>query len=101
MVDDLKFKHPFSSLLSGPSVSGKASFCVRFLQNLKALFTVPDFVDGIILCYSVSSTIPYQHFAVKENVRFHGVQADFNNSGEKHCLIIIDDLQTTPIQRTM
>jgi len=30
MGDDLKFKQPFSCLLSGPSGLGKTSFCIRF-----------------------------------------------------------------------
>jgi len=44
---NLKFKHSFSCLLSGPSESGKTSFCIRFLQNLKTLCSVPDFSLGI------------------------------------------------------
>jgi hypothetical protein len=92
MGDDLKFKDPFSCLMSGTSGSGKTSFCISFLQNLKALCTAPNFRGGIVWCYS-KNTIPYQHLAGKKHVRFHeGVPAGFNNSGEKPCLIILDDL---------
>jgi len=45
MSDDLKFKHPFLCIVSGPSRSGKTSFCERFLQNLDALCTEREF-DG-------------------------------------------------------
>jgi len=92
MGDDIKFKHPFGCLLSGPSGSGKTSFCIRFLQNLKTLCTVADFSGEIVWCYSELSAIPYQQLAGKKHVRFHGVPSDFNKSGEKPCLIILDDL---------
>jgi hypothetical protein len=96
MKADLKFKHPTSCLLSGPSGSGKTSFCIRFLQNLKTLCTVADFIGGILWCYSEISAIPYRQLSGTKHVRFHeGVPADFNNSGEKPCLIIVDDLLNT------
>jgi pantothenate kinase-related protein Tda10 len=37
MSDDLKFKHPFTCIVSGPNGSGKSAFCIRFLQNLDSL----------------------------------------------------------------
>ena len=37
MTNDLKFKSPFTCIISGPSGSGKESFCIRFLQNLDSL----------------------------------------------------------------
>jgi len=81
MGGDLKFKHPFSCLLSGPSGSGKKSFSIRYFQNLKTLCTVPDISGGIIWFYREISTIPYQKLA--GHVRFHeGGSAEFNNSGE-------------------
>jgi len=40
MDDDLKFKHPFTAIISGPTGSGKSSFSIRLLQNLKSLWTV-------------------------------------------------------------
>ena len=51
-----------------------------------------DFSGGIVWCYIELSAITYQQLAGKKHVRFHeGVPADFN-SGEKPCLIILDDL---------
>ena len=93
MGDKLKFKHPFSCLLIGPNVSGKTSFCIRFLENLKTLCTMGNFSGGIVWCYSELSATPYQQLAGKKYVRFHeGVPADFNNIGEKPCLVILDHL---------
>ena len=51
MGEDLKFKHPFSCLVSCPSGSGK-TFCIRFLQTLKCFFSEPNFRGGIIWCYT-------------------------------------------------
>ena len=88
MGDDLKFKHRFGFLLSGPSGSGMKSFCIRFLQNLKTLCTVADFIGGIVSCYSEISAIPYRQLVGTKDVRFHErVPSDFNNSGENRASI--------------
>jgi len=89
MGDELRFNHPFSCLVSGPSGSGKSSFCIRFLQNLKALCTEPNFV----WCHRESSANPSRQLVGKKHVRFHeGVPADLNNCKEKPVLIILDVL---------
>ena len=92
MGDDLKFKHPFSCLLSGPSSSGMMSFCIRFLENLKQLCTLPYYSGGIVWCYCEICAIHCQKLTWKKHVRFReGVPAVFNNSGEKPCLIFLVD----------
>jgi hypothetical protein len=54
---------------------------------------VADFCGGIVWCYSA---IPYRKLAGTKHFRLHeGVPAYFNNSGEKPCLIILDDLLNT------
>jgi len=81
MGDDLKFKLPYICLLSCPSGSGKVSFCICFLHNLKEHRTVPVFNGGIVWCIREISTMPYQQLVGKKLVCFHeGVPADFNNS---------------------
>jgi len=83
MGDDLNFKHPFSCLLSGLSKSGKISFCIHVLQNLKTLCIVADFSGAIFWCYNEISAIPSRQLAGTEHVRFQeGMPADFNDSGE-------------------
>ena len=95
MSDDLKFKHPFTCIISGPSGSGKSSFCVRFLQNLDALCTERDFDGGVIWCYSEKSAVPTPtELPPKSNVHFNeGVPTDFfENARGRPCLVILDDL---------
>ena len=66
------------------------------LANLKTLCTVADFSGGIVWCYSEISANTYRQLAGTKRVRFHeGVPADFNNSGDKPCLIILEDLLNT------
>jgi len=94
MSDDLKFKHPFTCIISGPSGSGKSSFCVRFLQNLGALCTERDFDGGVIWCYSEKTADPSltelpKKFAVHFN---EGVPTDFENALGRSCLVILDEL---------
>ena len=51
MCEDLGFKHPFTCFISGPSGSGKSSFCIKLLQNLESLCTENTFDGGILWCY--------------------------------------------------
>jgi hypothetical protein len=56
----IKFKHQFICILSGPSVCGKTIFCVRFLQHLDMVCTVPKFCE-IVWCFSERSAVPQHH----------------------------------------
>jgi len=94
MADDIRFKHPFICIVSGPSGSGKSSFTLRLVQHLDYLCTEPNFSGGIIVCYSEKSAVPREKLAsLHKNVSFHeGVPQNFGNEHSKPCLIILDDL---------
>jgi hypothetical protein len=95
MAADLKFKHPFTCIVSGPTRSGKSSFTLRFLQRLDSLCTEPNFGGSIIWCYSEKSAVPERELdALHKEVRFHeGVPQNFGgNVHSKLCQIILDDL---------
>ena len=47
MDDDVKFKHPFTSIIIGPTGSGKSTFYIRLLQNLNSLCTEQELNGGI------------------------------------------------------
>jgi len=91
MSDDLKFKHNFTCIISGPSGSGKSSFCVRFLQN--ALCTERDLHGWVIWCYSENTAVPSPTELPKRDVHFNeGVPTDFENARDRPCLVFLDDL---------
>jgi GTPase SAR1 family protein len=96
MSHDLRFKHPFSCIISGPSGSGKSSFCIRFLQNLDTLCTERNFDGGILWCYGEKNAIPSQQLASIDavgRVRYHeGVTENVLNEEDRPCLINLDDL---------
>jgi len=94
MSNDLRFKHPFTCIISGPTGSGKSSFCLRFLQNLDSLCTEQDFDGGVIWCYSERTAVPEQQLALlRKNIRINeGVPDNFDNTQGKPCLIVLDDL---------
>ena len=93
MSNDLRFKHPFTCIISGPSGSGKSSFCLRFLQNLDSLCTEQDFDGGVIWCYSERTAVPKQQLdLLRENIRINeGAPENFDNTQGKPCLIILGD----------
>jgi ABC-type phosphate transport system ATPase subunit len=74
MATDIRFKHPFTCIIGGPTGSGKSTFCIRFLQNLDTLCTEPDFPGGIVWCYSEQSAVPRQRLtALRKKYRFERV----------------------------
>lgn len=95
MAYDIRFKHPFTCIIGGPTGSGKSSFCIRFLQNLDTLCTEPDFPGGIVWCYSERSAVPGKELAGLRNkkVQVHeGVPENFENAAAEPCLFVLDDL---------
>jgi len=93
MAADIRFKHPFTCIVSGPSGSGKSSFTLRLVQHLDSLYTEPNFSGGIIWCYSEKSAVPRETTSLHKNVNFHeGVPQKFGNDHGRPCLIILDNL---------
>jgi len=77
MSDDLKFRHPISCIVSGPSGSGISSFCIRFIQNFDFFCTEGKFADGIVWCCGEKIAVPSRHKQLV-NARFNeGVPEDF------------------------
>jgi len=89
--DDLKFKHPFSCIVSGLSKSGKTSFRIRLLQNIDALCSKREFGSGIIRCYSEKTDVPKPQQLPLKSTYHEGVPENFV-SGGKPRLLILDDL---------
>jgi len=92
MTGDIRFKHPFTCIIGGPTGSGKSTFCIRFLQNLDTLCTEPNFPGGITWCYSEQSAVPRQQLAaLRKNVQIHdGVPENSENAQGKLRLFILD-----------
>jgi ABC-type dipeptide/oligopeptide/nickel transport system ATPase subunit len=95
MYETLRLQHPFTCIISGPTGSGKSTFCIKFLQNLKALCKEPTFRGGIIWCYSEKTAVPHEQLSRldNKNIRFHKrVPENFNNVKGEPSIIILDDL---------
>jgi hypothetical protein len=103
MAGDIRFKHPFTCIVGGPTGSGKSTFCINLLQNLDTLCTEPDFSGGIVWCYSEQSAVPQQKLeALGKNVQVHeGVPENFENVGGQPCLFILDDLLNEVFSRVV
>jgi ABC-type lipoprotein export system ATPase subunit len=94
MSADLRFKHPFTCILSGSTGSNKSTFCIKLLQNLDTPCTEQNFDGGIVWCYIERTSVPSQQLAsLKKNIKFHeGVPANFDNAQGRPTIIILDDL---------
>jgi hypothetical protein len=95
MSHDLKFKHPFLSIIAGPSASGKSSFCIKLLQNHESLCTEPRFAGGFLWCYGEKNAVLLRQSVSGKRIEFHeGVPENFENAGGKPPLNILEDLLT-------
>ena len=94
MSSDVRFKHPFTLIIAGPTESGKSTFCVRFLQNLRTLCSESKFEGGILWCFSEQTSIPRESLnELKPKIRYlEGVPIEFKNPRGQACLFILDDL---------
>ena len=79
--------HPFTSVISGPTGSGKSVFVRGFVHNIKHMVT--SIPDRILWCYGEYQTL----YGTVDGVEFQQGLPDLDNldSREKH-LIILDDL---------
>ena len=79
--DDLKYKHPFSCMVSGNRKSENTSFCIRLLQILAALCTEREFSGGIIWCYSEKTNVPKRRLLPSNTTYHEGVPDNFGGGG--------------------
>ena len=86
--------HPFTSVISGPTGSGKSVFVRRFVHNIKHMMT--PISDRILWCYGEYQTL----YGTVDGVDFHQGLPDLDtlDPRERH-LIILDDLMDETDQR--
>ena len=78
---------PFTCVISGPTGSGKSVFVQRLLKHAKTVIAPPP--DRILYCYGAYQ----QMFSKMEDVEVNeGLPSLDEFNGEKHTLVIIDDL---------
>ena len=81
----LIWKHPFTAVVAGPTGSGKTSFLINFVKNVRSIVSPPP--SSIVWCYGsyqrVFETIPH--------VRFHEGLPDISTI-TNGSLLVIDDL---------
>ena len=87
VVMDVRLKHPFTSVVAGPTKSGKTRFVFRLIENADTLINPPP--ERIVYCYGEFQPI----FAKFPAVEFHEGLPDVNQfDGRKRVLLILDDL---------
>lgn len=90
-VDDTVFKHPFTCLMAGPTMSGKTTILIKILDNHSVL--IDQKIDRIIYCYArwqdsydkMKISNPQMEFT-------EGLPEMDTISGDQNNLLILDDL---------
>lgn len=88
---DLRFKHLFCCLISGPSSCGKSSLVSNLIENKHLMFDTK--FNSITWCYGIWQSM-YKNMEKKYEIVFHKGLPDIktNLKEYKPRLIIIDDL---------
>lgn len=83
----LAFKHPFTSIVSGPTGCGKTQFTLKLIANKNELIYPPP--EKILWCFGV-----YQkEYDEVKDVEFHdGIPNLDTFDGKQRTLLILDDL---------
>ena len=90
----MKFKHPVTCIVAGPIGSGKTSFVIELLRNVKSQCTESRFEGGIIWCYSEETAVPRQQLnKLGLNITYQeGLPETYGNARGEPSLIVLDDL---------
>lgn len=67
-IDDVSFKHPFTCMLAGPTMSGKTTILSKILTNHKIMIDPP--IDKIIYCYARWQTSYDKMKIMNSNIEF-------------------------------
>ena len=86
---DVRFKHPFTCIISGPSQSGKSVFTFRLISEATEQITPPP--EKIMYCYGEYQPV----FDEFPQVHFHeGLPDNSLFDGKERTLLILDDLMS-------
>ena len=89
----LVFKHPFNSMIAGPTSSGKTVFTTRILDNRDAM--IDPKIEEIIWCYGIESPqLPKLKERFPAILKLHKGLPDLDKfqSGGVNRLLVLDDL---------
>ena len=89
------FKHPFTMILAGPSMSGKSTFLKNVLKNKNVMFNVK--FKKIIWCYSETTARPN----ISGVTFYKGIPTEFPNFQNEKTLIVLDDLMSDAYNATI
>jgi hypothetical protein len=86
---DVRFKHPFTCIVAGPTGSGKSVFTFRLITEADSLITPPP--EKIVYCYGEYQDI----FKKFPKVSFKEGLPDVTEfNGSQRTLLILDDLMS-------
>lgn len=92
---DLRFKHPFTGVIAGPTSCGKTVFMKKFIEKLDVL--VDKKIDDVIWYYD-----QYQPIYNSVKAKFvHGLPDLKDFDGRRSSLLILDDLMSEVDNRTV
>lgn len=85
----IRFAFPFTSIISGPSCSGKSTWVCQFINNSHRICDKK--IEKVIWCHSELNSRPREIISVPVEFVI-GVPDEFDNPKKKNILYVVDDL---------
>ena len=90
LIEEYKFKHPFTCLIAGPTKSGKTTLLKKILTNYEQMISHP--IDRIVYCYSRWQDA-FDDLQKSISIEFKEGLPDIEDfDSKKNNLLILDDL---------
>src|SRR6266705_7164971 len=92
-MEFIKFIHPFTCMVSGPTGSGKTILVRSILKNYKLLTTIKSDTLNVLWCYGEWQAL--YNSPISNNVKIDYISGlPFKEEVNDHHIIVIDDLMT-------
>lgn len=89
---DVKFRHPFTCLIAGPTCSGKSNITFKIIKYREKI--INGKINSVVYCLPPFQTIDVPEFIKNDiNVEFRSGIPDFETLNE-NCLVVLDDLMS-------
>ena len=93
LIQDFKFKHPFTCMLAGPSQSGKSTLLAKILEDNQNMITPPP--TKIVYCYARWSDGFNKLKTITPQIIFHAGLPDIDQfTVHENNVIVLDDLMS-------
>ena len=93
-LEEFKFKHPFTAIVSGKTSSGKTEFTRKLISNWRSIIKINVKILNVLWCYSEFESIKELNITNVKINYYKGVPTKEDIQNYSPNLIVLDDLMS-------